>query len=155
MDVQKRLIQIAQGVYVENDVLRVVEKIRETYPHIKVKYCAPGTGDFSSAPYKIVEVCRDGIERVVFDVWELNDLVLERLYASDTLKHDVLAQIDRNNALVRRNQLQQFKESMEDAADITKHVLQRDSGSYTFPRDDGAIVKVTGDPNEPHKVIEK
>jgi hypothetical protein len=155
MDLQKRYIQIAEGAYVEEDVLRVVDKIRETYPHIRVKYCEPGTGTFDSAPYKIVEICRDGIERVVFDVWELNDLVLERLYASDTLKHDVLAQIDRNNALVRKNQLRQFQESMDDAADIVKHVLQRQAGSYTFPRDDGAIVKVDGDPTHKHKVIEK
>jgi hypothetical protein len=102
MDVTKRLIEMADGSYVEEDVLNVVEKVRAYDPNLRVKYVDPALADPEDPPYKILELCPDGIERVVFGVWVLNELVLERLYAADNARRNVLFDVQGKNLLAKK-----------------------------------------------------
>lgn len=146
-EIKKRLVQMADGSVVEHDVLNVVEKITAYDPRLKVKYCDPALTEFGDAPYKLVEVCPDGMERVVFDIWELDERILERLRAADTFKGDILAQIDSHNALVRKRQNQRFRETVGEANDIFSHYLRSPKTTYSWV-DPLTKVKVTVDSQE-------
>lgn len=129
---KKSLIEVAQGVYVEQDVLNIVEKIREYDPSLNVKYCDPSVAaDPSDPPYKVVERCPDGMERVVFNVWKLDEQVLDRLYLSDRYRHDILGQIDTKNALARDKANQRFLEERHEAIDITTSMLKSPKGRWS------------------------
>lgn len=148
-EVSDRLVRLADGVYVEQDVLNIVEKIQQYDPNLKVKYVDPNRAEFGDEPYRIVEVCPDGMERVLFGVWELNELVLERIYAADKMKTDVLANIDSHNRMINQGIQSRYEDQKLEANDIVAHYLESRKGRWSFKNDAGQ--KVTLDDQEGRK----
>ena len=156
MDVKKRLIEMADGSYVEEDVLNVVEKIRSYDPNLGVKFCDPALADPEDPPYKIVELCPDGMERVVFGVWELNELVLERLYVADNSRRNVLLDLHGNNLLAKKAMERRYEEVMSEDKDIIASYLRSQKGRYSFRRrEDDALVTIDDQEGRRHKVDER
>jgi hypothetical protein len=156
MDTTQRLVEIAEGVYVEQDVLNIVDKIRAYDPNLKVKFCNPELAETGDAPYKIVEVCSDGIERIVFSVWQLDDKVMERLYAADNSRTNVLVDIHNNNLLAKKIEERRYQEEKEEDRDLIASYLKSPKGQYSFRRrQDDALVIVDDQEGRKHKVIER
>lgn len=145
MDTKGRLIELAEGVYVESDVYNIVLKVKEYDPNLSVKVLARNA-DLTDAPYILVERCPDGIERKVFDIWELDDRVLDRLHNADRLKNDVLANIDKVNAARRRELKRRYEERILEANDIVKTALRSPKGSFSFKNEQGDLVTLDDDP---------
>lgn len=131
MDAKERLIRLSDGSSVEHDTLRIVEKLREYNDRLDVKYLGHG-GSLTDAPYALFERCPDGIERKVFDIWELDDRVMQRLYAADTQRNDILAGVDAANFDVKKLQQRRFKETQAEIADIVTHMAKASGGRYSF-----------------------
>ncbi len=149
-DLNQKLVEVAQGQFVEQDVLNIVEKIREYDPNLCVQYLDPDVySSLTDAPYRIMELCPDGNLRLVFSVWQLDERVLEKLYASDTFRHNILAELDKSNAKVKEAEQRRYREEMEEGMDIAKHVLKSPKNSYTFIEKGK---KVTVDSHAPSKV---
>ena len=129
MDVKQRLVQIADGVYVERDALRIVDKIQEYDENLRLKYCER-TSDLSDPPYKLVEVCKDGTERIVFDIWSLDDRVIEKLYAADTRGQDIMDMLNKKNEAAKRDQNRRYKDIQDEANEISQSVLKSDKQLY-------------------------
>jgi hypothetical protein len=156
MDEKKRLIELADGSYVESDVLNVVEKIRAYDPNLNVKYCDPALAEFGDAPYKVVELCPDGVERIVFYVWELNETVLERIFAADNARNNVLVGLDNNNLLAKQIERRRYEEIKLEDQDIISHYLKSPKGRYSFRRrSDEALVTIDDQEGRRHKVKER
>lgn len=142
----QRLIDLGRGVRVESDVLGVVEEIRKRWPVLDVQFLDPERfGDLTDAPYRIIEHCADGFDRVVFTTWTLDKSILDRIWAADNLRGSVLERVDANNTFVRAGERQRFKERLAEAADLAKHVLKNPKTSYSFKNTEGEFVKVEDD----------
>ncbi len=152
-DVNRRLVEFAAGVYVEEDVLRVVDAVRAYDPNLVVKYLDPDRGgELDDPPYKIFERCPDGHERLVFGVWTLDNRVMERLYAADTRRFDIAGQIERNNTHVKEEQKRRFREEvLAEARDQTEHVIKSPKGSYTLPGPEAGL-QIVVDSHHPTKM---
>lgn len=154
MDTKGRLIELSDGSYVDHDTLRIVEKIREYDPSLVVKYLNSELMDnIGDAPWAIFETCKDGIERLVFTTWELDDRVIERIYNADNQRHNIIAAINNNNENVRKHQKQRFEERSLELKDIVTHVFDSSKGRYSFDLD-GKHVEIDDDPNRRTKVTE-
>lgn len=141
-DDRDRLVQIADGMYVERDVLGVVSMIAEYDPNLKVKVLAGDGGDVAQPPYRLVEVCRDGLERIVFDIWELDQRVLERIKAADNARSNVLARVEKQNESAHDLLNRRYREQMDEAHDIVKTFLKsRDKTKWTV-RDGDRLVTI-------------
>lgn len=139
-------VKLDDGAIVERDVLGIVEKIREYDENLRVQYLDPSSGaDFTDAPYRIVEECPDGMVREVFSVWTLDETVLERIYAADTKKLDILAVLNKKNQAIRNDRERRYREEREEAQDIITHVLKSPKGRYTIPKANGEGVAVIDD----------
>lgn len=123
---------MADGSLIERDVLNVVEKIREYDSNLRVKYVDPARAEFGDAPYKVTEICRDGIERVVFSVWKLDETILDRLRAADTAVNNVLLSVDNTNLLAEKQENQRYKEQMGEAKDILISYLSSPKQRWSF-----------------------
>lgn len=150
-DLKRRLVRMADGTLVERDVLNIVEKIRAYDPNLRVKYCDPSRAEFGDAPYRITEICKDGIERQVFSVWELNDLVLERLYQADSQRLDIIGAIDLANYKADLAQKQRYRESIDEAHDIVQHYLKNSKTTFSFVNDEGEKVIIDDQEGRTHK----
>ena len=141
----KRLVELGRGVAVESDVLGVVEEIRKRWPVLDVQFLDPGRfEELTDAPYRIIEHCADGFDRVVFTTWKLDKSIIQRIYDADTLRGTILERIDANNNHLREREKQRFAERLEEAADLTKHVLAA-KGSYSFENTKGEKVTLDHD----------
>ena len=153
-DAKGRLIEMGDGSLVESDVLRIVEKVREYDENLVVKFIPPHAASVTDAPYAIFERCRDGLERLVFSVWKLDDTILERLEAADTQRHNILVDMDGRNLKVKQAKQQRFKEELLGASDIMASMLRSPKGKYSFPveNSDGSRKVITVDDSGPPKV---
>lgn len=150
-DHRERLVQLAEGVLVEEDTLRIVERIREYDPNLRIKYLDPDRGgDLGDPPYKIFELCPDRFERLVLSVWSLDERVLERLWAADTQRFDILAKLDRVNNQARENEQRRYREEREEAHEMAVSILRTPKDTYTLPGKDGTTVVISA--TEPSSV---
>lgn len=123
---------MAPGAWIEQDLLGIIEKVQNYDPNLRVQFLDPSRSDSpGDAPYRIVELCPDGLPRVVFSVWELNDLVLERLYAADTQKQDILANLSRHNDNVRARAQRRYDDVMGEAKELVEDILRSPKSTYT------------------------
>lgn len=141
-DDKEKLIQIADGMYVERDVLGVVSMIAEYDPNLKVKVLAEDGRDPSQPPYRLVECCRDGLERIVFDIWELDARVLERIKAADNARNNVLHRVEESNTQAALNLNRRYREEMDQAHDIVKTFLKSRTKSKWTVRDNDRLVTI-------------
>jgi hypothetical protein len=136
------------GALVETDALRIAERVHEYDPNLSVKFLASAAQLVAEPPFVVVERCRDGVERPVFSVWKLDETVLQRLYAADNEKWNVLAQLDANNAKVKQREKRRYRDSMDEAKEIVKSVIKSPKSTYTVPE---SVTK--GEKGSPSKLI--
>lgn len=137
---KEKLIQIADGMYVERDVLNIVARIQEYDSNLKVKVLAAGgPGD---APYKLVELCADGIERIVFDIWELDQRVLDRIMAADNARHNVLGVVESKNEKFKVDLNQRYRERMLEAHDIVSTFMKSRTKSKWTVKDGDRLITI-------------
>jgi len=141
----QRLIDLGRGVSVESDVLGIVEEIRRRFPVLDVQFLDPGRfEEITDAPYRIIEHCADGFDRVVFATWTLDRRVIDRIHEADTLRGSILDRIDANNNHLREREKQRFRERLDEAADLAAHVL-RARTTYSFVNTEGEKVTLRDD----------
>jgi hypothetical protein len=81
---------IIAGQAFERDMLGVVGEIQYRWPNLRVQYLDPDSAKgLVDAPYQIVERTRDGRERVVLQVWAMDQTVLDKLHMMDQANVDV------------------------------------------------------------------
>lgn len=131
-DVAQRLVDIGRGVLVEADVLGIVERIQAYDENLRVTFLDPEQfSDIRDAPYQIQEICPDGMRRPVMSVWELDERVLERLYAADTQRFDVLHRLEGNNKKALSIEKRRYKEEVQAVSEMVQGVLASPKDTYT------------------------
>jgi len=121
---------MASGEVVERDALRIAEKIHEYDPNLILRYCSEP--DLTDAPYRLVEKCPDGFERIVFDIWELDDRVIERIYRADNARTDVSTDLEAANELAKKAQKRRYEELASEAKEIASSVIKSPKETYKF-----------------------
>lgn len=148
-DHRAAFVKLASGDYVESDVFGIAKRIQDYDPNLRLKYLPPEQASLTDAPYALFELCRDGVERLVFTIWELDNRVLERLYAADNAKHDVLLQLDKHNNSLRSDLNRRYEDKRLAHKDLTSSILKSPKHKYSFKNDKGELITV--DDSAPYK----
>jgi hypothetical protein len=143
----RHVIQNAPGSFVEDDVLGIVDWIRAYDEDLDVMCLDPTRMDITpdDPPYIIVEHCRDGVIRIVFRCWTLDERVKERIIAADTQTTDVLSALDAANRATRAAQERAYQDSVGEAKDIMLHIFKNPKTTYRFRNLDGELLTVEDD----------
>lgn len=126
----KGLTVTGEVVEIPGDMFRVVDEIQSRWPNLWVTYLNPDhctspgkvgpcLGD---APYQIWERTEQG-PRHIMDVWKLDQSVIDRLHASDGSKYDILAEIDKHNAKVKKAEQDKKNEELAEGQDMSASAL--------------------------------
>lgn len=147
-----KLVRLDDGSFIERDVLGIIERIHAYDPNIKVQYL-DYAANVNQAPWRIVELCRDNCWRTIFYCWTLDERVLQKLRAADTLHSDVQGKLESNNERVRREHMRRYRERIEAAHDIVDHIAASPKGRYTVKDEDtGKTILIDDDPLRKHTV---
>lgn len=124
---------LSDGTLVETDALNIARRVNEYDPNLSVQILTDAQR-VDEPPFRIVERCKDGVTRTVFSVWILDESVLQRIYAADMEKWDVLGRIDQSNAQAKQAETNRYRATMEHAAEITKAVIKSSKDTYSIPQ---------------------
>lgn len=119
------------GMWVEGDALRIAEKINEYDPNLRVQYLEHAA-TLKEPPFRVVEMCRDGIERTVMYAWTLDDRLYDRVTLSDTFHRDIEKELDKANEKARQDIKKEGKEKLEDAKERAEAVFGSPKDNYTM-----------------------
>ncbi len=133
------LVRMASGELVERDTLNIALKINEYDHNLRLRYLPPEESNLTSAPYAVFERCPDGLDRLIFYVWELDDRVLDRLRLADTGSNDIMARIDAVNGKIKAESQRRYQDALDEKHDIFKHALASPGHKYSWSKDDGSI----------------
>jgi hypothetical protein len=141
------LVNIAPGVVVEQDVLGIVEWIRDYDERLDILCLDPSDLNCSPSdpPYIIVEHCSDGQIRIIMRCWTLDERVKTAIIAADTQRTDVLAAMDKQNQRAREAQERQFQDSLVEAHDLALHIFRNPKTTYRFRNIDGELLTLEDD----------
>ena len=123
---------LADGSVVETDALNIAHRVSEYDPNLSVQDLTDAQR-VDEPPFRIVERCKDGITRPVFSVWILDETVLQRLFAADMEKWNVLDRIDANNAKAKQEETNRYRSRMDHASEIVKEVIKSPKDTFTVP----------------------
>lgn len=123
-------VLMVDGIAVERDVLRVAEAVQEYDPNLKIQYLAENAA-FGDPPYRVVETCRDGVERVAFYVWQLDGRLLDRIRAADCAARDLDDVITKKNRAAKDALNRRYREIQDEANEIAHAVLRSDKSKYS------------------------
>jgi hypothetical protein len=129
------------GAMVEKDALLIAERLAEYDPNLHVICLDPMKAEINDAPFIIAELCADGQMRRIFECWELNNSVLDRIMAADTSKFDILSDMDKINERAKKNMKTRYEEQHLENLDISKHILESKKSSYTAPNSRGETTR--------------
>lgn len=127
-----QLVELATGEWMEAGAYEIVRKVQEYDPNLRVQYLDPErASDITDAPYRIIEMCRDGLPRIVFSVWELDERVIERLHRADALKGNILLGLDGSNLLAEKQRLRRYEDEEDALKEMVTDVLKSPKEKYT------------------------
>lgn len=130
IDNQAPEIVMVRGVAVERDALRIAEAINEYDENLRLQF-VPESASVGDAPFRVIERCRDGVERVAMYAWKLDGELLERIRAADCAARDLDDIITRKNREAKDRLNRRYRDAMDEANDIAKSALNSDKSKYT------------------------
>jgi hypothetical protein len=114
---------VIDGNIVERDALRIAEAIRDYDPNLILLCLDPNNATgISDEPFVVAERGKDGILRPVLRAWILDDHILERLYNSDTQRHDVLHALVTLEETKKKASQQRYQEKRDEIKDVVQHI---------------------------------
>lgn len=135
---RKQKMVIAEGMLVEQDALRIAQRIKEYDPNLTLQFLE-SADSVSEPPFRVIEHCKDGLDRVAFTAWTLDERLLQRIYAGDNTKHDIDALMTKQNAAAKKAEEAKAKEAIDEAGDMVKSIIKSPRTRYTARPNDKKV----------------
>jgi hypothetical protein len=140
---------VIDGHIVERDALRIVEKIQEYDERLSV-ICldtegsnAPGVND---APFLVIRENDNGVYERVLEAWSLDDKIIERIWASDNQKNDILAKLVEMENAKKKEADDKAAEENGAAREMLVAAVKNPKSSFTFrDKETDDLVKIHDD----------
>ena len=133
---------VIDGAIVETDALRIAEKIHQYDRNLNLICLSPDELSLTSAPFMVV--CRkpDGSYYKVLESWTLDDRIIERLYASDQRKSNVMDTILNMEERQRKLAQDRYQERIGDGLDMGIAALKSEKSTFSFKNEEGDHVEM-------------
>ena len=137
----KNYIQLGD-VLVEEKSYHIAKKIKEYDPNLDLICLEPGQIQLSSAPFMVVAREPNGTYTKVLEAWELDDRILERIWACDQHRFDTLTTIEAWEERNRKLSESRYKEAMAENNELMEAVIKNQKSTFTFENKEGDMVKL-------------
>ncbi len=130
-----RLINV-DGALVEEDALRIVEQIAEYDPRLHVVCLVPEKAAFNDAPFILCEEQPDGTLRRVFEFWELDARILERIRMSDGQHQSIIKALEDMEAKIKKDAEQKIDDDLAASREKLVAIAANNTNSYSYIDED-------------------
>lgn len=133
---------VIDGMIVERKASDIVQKIQEYDPDLEVFYCDPDKAEFNDAPYVLCWRDEKGVLKKVFEFWELDDRVIERIYNADRNRFDAFAKMTQIEEQLKKAKEDRYQEVRQTNVELFKDILRSPQSSYSFKNKEGDLVRI-------------
>jgi len=132
------------GVLVEQDALRVAQSIKDYDENLEVICLDPDKPGVkcTSAPFMVVQRMPNGTYQKVLEAWELDDRVIERIWAADQHKNNQWQTLEQMEKAIREGAEKRYREAMDEANELALGVIASKYSSYSFKNKEGDKIKI-------------
>lgn len=146
------------GYLVEKKFYDFVTRLKEYDENLEVACLDGQLAEINDAPFIILERCTDGQLRKVFECWELNESVFERIVAADS-NYDLLSAIEKKEKEAEDLVQRRYRDKMEENKELVEGIVQgmQNKSKFTY-KDEEAGDTVTIYENrmpERHTILSK
>ena len=135
---------IVDGAVVERKALYIAEKIKDYDENLELLCLDPDMAEgITDAPFIVAErVMQDGLPvlKPVLRAYELDDRILERIYAADTKRYDVLGDILKSEENFHKDNERRYKDMREEIKDQVAHIAGMKSKYSITDRITGEVI---------------
>ena len=143
---------VVDGQIVEKDALRIAERVKEYDENLEIMCLDPALSGLNDAPFVLCERKPNGTLVRVFEFWELNATILERIYLADQQRFNGLDRLVTMEELQKKEREDRYKEKMAANLDILKFGMLNKKHNFTIPNSEGELVRISDNkPSEPAK----
>lgn len=150
MDDGKNYLDMGDGVWVQDDALRVAQAVHDYDENLIVICLDPTHPDvkITDAPFVVMQRMPNGSYQKVLEAWELDNRVLERIWLSDQHRNNQLQTLEQMEKSIREGQEKRYRETLDEAKELALDVIVSKASSYSFKNKRDDIVKIhEDDPN--------
>lgn len=130
------------GAIVEVDALNVVERIRNYDEKLDVMCIDPLKAGINDAPFILIWLNNSGQWEKVFEFYELDDRVLERIYNADQQRFDAFTRTVKMEEYVKKQRESRYNEVKDEAKEKMLAAVVNKSSSFSIHNKQGDLVKI-------------
>lgn len=133
------------GVLVEQDALRVAKAINDYDPNLEVICLDPNRPGVkvTSSPFMVVQRMPNGTYQKVLEAWELDDRLIERIWAADQHRNNQIQTLEQMERAGRESADKRYREALDMSNEIALAVLKSGQSAYSFKNKEGDKVKLS------------
>jgi hypothetical protein len=134
----KNYIQMGH-LLVEEDALRIAQAVKDYDENLDIICLDPSMPGVkcTSAPFMVIQRVRDGTYQKVFECWELDMRVLERLWAADQHRNNQWQTLQQMELAAKEGMEKRYRERIIEAGELAFDILKSPRSSYTVLNKDG------------------
>jgi len=133
------------GQIVERDALRIAERLQEHDPDLRVMCLDPSKADVNDAPFVICHQRSDGTMYRIFECWELDDRVVERVILADNHQYDAISKLESMQEIQRKLKEDRYRDKSLENQELVAAAVRNLKSSFSFKNDEGELVTVHDD----------
>ncbi len=131
------------GQIVEKDALAIAERLKEYDPNLEILCLDPMKSGLNEAPFVICGIRPDtGALYKIFEAWELNETILERIYHSDQHRFDAISRVESMEAMQKRLRENRYQDKAAENMEIVAAAVRNTKSSFTFKNDQDELVTI-------------
>jgi hypothetical protein len=132
------------GVWVQDDALRVAQAVKDYDDNLEVICLDPDDPriQITSAPFMVIQRMQNGTYQKVLEAWELDDRILQRIWAADQQKNNQLDTIEKWEKAIKDGQDKRYQEQLDEANELSLDILASKASGYSFNNKSGDKVKL-------------
>jgi hypothetical protein len=135
------------GVWVESDALRIAQAVKDYDDNLEVICLDPADPrvKITSAPFMVIQRMANGTYQKVLEAWELDNRIMERIWAADQQKNDQLDTLEKWEKAIKDGQDKRYREQLDEANELSLDILASKASGYSFRNKIGDKVKLHED----------
>lgn len=130
------------GQIVEVDALNIVERIKMYDEKLDVMCLDPLQAGFNEAPFILVWENNQGHLEKVFEFYELDERILERIYNADQQRFDAFARTVKMEEYIQKQQESRYREQSEEAKEKMLAAIVNKTSTFSIQNAQGDLVHI-------------
>lgn len=134
--------ETVDGQIVEKDALRIAERLKEYDDNLEILCIDPAKSEINDAPFIICERKGDGSLVRVFEAWQLDNTIIERVILADKHKFDPNARFESLAAMTKKLTGDRYKDRQGELADMMATAVGFKKSAFKMRNHEGDMVKI-------------